>query len=136
MEIGWYPTQVISEKGTLLFAKNISVSFVTPWFENYINKQVTIYSLFYTYICTISFIRITRRTCRLFCKKNWTKIINHYIKLFVHWLHVKMLTYRSSGVRARYSRSINPSIRFLIITGEGKNRARSCSVTSVTRILC
>ena len=35
------------------------------------------------------------------------------------------LTDLSSGVRAKYSRSIKPSIRFLIITGEGKNRTRS-----------
>lgn len=42
----------------------------------------------------------------------------------------------SSGVRAKYSRSIKPSIRFLIITGDGKNRPLNCSVTSVTSILC
>lgn len=36
---------------------------------------------------------------------------------------------RSSGVRAKYSLSMSPSIRFLITTGLGRNRARNCCVT-------
>lgn len=47
-----------------------------------------------------------------------------------------MYTLRSSGVRAKYSLSISPSIRFLITTGLGKNRAFSCWVTSATKTLC
>lgn len=45
-------------------------------------------------------------------------------------------TFRSSGVRARYSRSMSPSIRFLMTTGDGKNLVRSCIVTSDTKQLC
>lgn len=40
-----------------------------------------------------------------------------------------MYTLRSSGVLAKYSLSISPSIRFLITTGLGRKRARSCWVT-------
>lgn len=43
---------------------------------------------------------------------------------------------RSSGVRAKYSRSMSPSIRFLITTGDGRNRLRSWVVTSDTSKLC
>lgn len=38
-------------------------------------------------------------------------------------------TLRSSGVRAKYSLSMSPSMRFLITTGLGRNRALSCWVT-------
>jgi hypothetical protein len=38
-------------------------------------------------------------------------------------------THLSSGVLAKYSLSINPSIRFLIMTGLGRKRAFNCSVT-------
>jgi len=47
-----------------------------------------------------------------------------------------MYTLRSSGVRARYSRSIRPSMRFLMNTGEGKKRDFNCDVTSETSRLC
>lgn len=38
-------------------------------------------------------------------------------------------TLRSSGVRAKYSLSMSPSILFLMTTGLGRNRARNCCVT-------
>ncbi len=41
----------------------------------------------------------------------------------------EICTYLSSGVLAKYSRSIRPSIRFLMMTGLGKKRAFNCSVT-------
>ena len=47
-----------------------------------------------------------------------------------------LITYLSSGVLAKYSLSMSPSIRFLMITGDGKNRLFSCSVTSATKTLC
>ena len=42
------------------------------------------------------------------------------------------ITYLSSGVLDKYSRSISPSIRFLIDCGSGMNRDFNCSVTSAT----
>jgi len=54
----------------------------------------------------------------------------------VHYKIPKQSTNLSSGVRARYSLSIRPSIRFLMITGDGRKRLFSCSVTSATNTLC
>jgi len=54
----------------------------------------------------------------------------------VHYEIPQQSTYLSSGVRARYSLSIRPSIRFLMITGDGRKRLFSCSVTSATNTLC
>lgn len=44
--------------------------------------------------------------------------------------------YLSSLLRSRYSRSINASTRFLIISGLGRNRELSCFVTSPIKRLC
>lgn len=76
----------------------------------------------------VLFFHFTPHKCTFSCEQKKPIISTRY--------HGHHNTYLSSGVLAKYSRSINPSIRFLITSGEGRNLDLSCSVTSATRPEC